>query len=106
MNVLQEIILMIGHIGVISWDLLETISNVFILRSHHVWFDEYNYRLSIEDNNTTDYLLLWKYPEGSINESDLLKLIPCEIDITSTTFSDTTIITYEIELPPSVKKLV
>ena len=32
-------------------------------------------------------------------------MIPYEIDLTSTTFSDTTIITYEIELPPSGKKV-
>ena len=31
-------------------------------------------------------------------------MIPCEIDITPTTFSDTTLITYEIELPPSGNK--
>ena len=32
-------------------------------------------------------------------------MIPCELDLTSTPFSDTTIITYEIELPPSGKKV-
>ena len=32
-------------------------------------------------------------------------MIPCELDLTFTTFSDTTIITYEIELPPSVNKV-
>ena len=32
-------------------------------------------------------------------------MIPFKIDITSTTFCDTTIITYENELPPSGKKL-
>ena len=36
--------------------------------------------------------------------SDLLNLIPCELDIKSTPFSDTTIITYKIELPPSGKE--
>ena len=29
-----------------------------IHRAHHVWFDEYNSRLSIEDKHTTGYLLL------------------------------------------------
>ena len=32
-------------------------------------------------------------------------MIPCEPDITPTMFFDTTIITYEIELPPSGKKI-
>ena len=62
-----------------------------IHRSHHVRFDEYNYRLSIEDKHT--------------HESDLLNLIPCELDIISTPFIDTKIITYEIELPPSGNKV-
>ena len=37
---------------------------------------------------------------------DLINFIPCEIDITSTPFHDTTIITYEIELPLDRKKVV
>ena len=32
-------------------------------------------------------------------------MIPCELDLTSTQFRDTKIITYEIELPPSGKKV-
>ena len=32
-------------------------------------------------------------------------MIPCELDITSTPFRDETIITYDIELPPSGKKI-
>ena len=47
-----------------------------ILRAHQVWFDEYNYRLSIEDKHTPVSLLLWQYPEGRIHYSDLLDLIP------------------------------
>ena len=72
-----------------------------IHRAHSVWFDEYNSRLSIEYNHTPGSLLLWKYPEGRIHDSDLLNLFPCKLDLTSTTFSDETIITYDIELPPS-----
>ena len=72
---------------------------------HHVWFDEYNSRLSIEYNHNTGSLLLRKYPESLICNLDILKLILCELDLTSTTFSDTTVITYEIELPPSGKKV-
>ena len=40
-----------------------------------------------------------------IHNSDLLNLIPFELDFTSTTFSNPTILTYEIELPPSGKKI-
>ena len=40
-----------------------------------------------------------------IHHSDPLNLIPCELDLISTPFSNTTIITYEIELPPSGKKV-
>ena len=32
-------------------------------------------------------------------------MITCELDLTPNTFSDTTILTYEIELPPSGKKI-
>ena len=76
-----------------------------IHRAHHVWFDEYNSRLSIEDNHNTGSLILLQDPEGRIHNSDLLNLIPCELDITSTPFRDETIITYDIELPPSGNKI-
>ena len=76
-----------------------------IHRAHHVWFDEYNYCLSTEDKHTPGFLLIRKYPEGYIRDSDLLNLIPCELDLTSTPFSDETIITYDIELPPSGKEI-
>ena len=75
-----------------------------IHRPHHVWFDEYSSRLSIEYKHTAGYLLLRQDPEGHIHYSDLLNLIPWELDLTSTPFSDETIITYDIELPPSGKK--
>ena len=32
-------------------------------------------------------------------------MIPCELDLTSTPFKDETIFTYDIELPPSGKKI-
>ena len=57
------------------------------------------------DKHTPGSLLLWQDPESHIHNSDLLKLIPGELDITSTPFRDETIITYDIELPPSVKKI-
>ena len=50
-------------------------------------------------------LLLRQYPESRIHDSDILNLIPCGFDLTSTPFSDDTIITYGIELPPSGKKI-
>ena len=62
--------------------------------SHHVWFDEYNYRLSIEYNHTPGYLLLQQDTESHVHHSDLLNLIPCKLDLTYTPFHDTTIITY------------
>ena len=70
-----------------------------------LWFDKYNSCLSIEDKHTPGFLLLWKDPEGHIHDSDLLNLIPCELDITSTPFSDETIITYDIDLLPSGNKV-
>ena len=63
---------------------------------HHVWFDEYKCRLYIEDKHIPGFLLLRKDPESHIYNSDLLNLIPCKLDLTSTLFSDTKIITYEI----------
>ena len=67
-----------------------------IHRSRHAWYDEYNYRLSIEDEHNPGSLLLKKYSESHIHNSDVLNLIPCDLDITSTTFSDTTILTCDI----------
>ena len=96
MDVLQERILLMDLLKSISWDmqlLKELFSTgnqikLFIHRSHHVWFDEYNYFISIEYKRTTGYLLLRQYPESLIYNSDLLNLIPCELDITSTSFFD------------------
>ena len=47
-----------------------------IHRAHHVWFDEYNSCLSIEDKHTSGSLLLRQDPEGHIHNKDLLNLIP------------------------------
>ena len=77
----------------------------FIHRSHHVWFYEYNSSLSIEDKRTPGYLIIRQDPETHIHNPDLLNLIPCEIYLTSTPFRDTKILTYEIDLPPSGKKI-
>ena len=64
--------------------------------SRHAWYDEYNYRLSIEEEHNPDSLPLKKYAESHIHNLDLLNLILCDLDITSTTFSDTTILTCDI----------
>ena len=76
-----------------------------IHRTHHVWFGEYISCIPIEDKHNPGYLLLQQDPESLIHNSDLLKLIPCELDLTSTPFSDAKILTYEIELSPSGKKV-
>ena len=77
-----------------------------INRDHNVWFDEYNYHLSIEYTQTPGSLLLWQDPEGHIHNSDPLNLIPYELDLTSTPFRDETIITYDIEYLSLEIKLV
>ena len=75
---------------IIYWNLYQTF---FVHRSHHFSFDEYRSRLSLEDKHTPGYLLLQQYTKIIIHNSDLLKLIPCELDITSTPFIYTTILT-------------
>ena len=68
---------------ILYWTLYQTF---VIHRAHRVWFDEYNFRLSIEYNHTPGYLLLQQYPESILYNSDLLKLIPFKLDLTSTPF--------------------
>ena len=76
-----------------------------IHRSHHAWFDEYNYHLSIEDKHTPGSLLLQQDPESLLHNSDLINSISSELDIKSTIFCDTIILTYEIELTPAGMKI-
>ena len=83
----------------------KSVQNFYIHRYHNYWFDEYNHRLSIQDNYTPGSLILQKYPESLLHNLDLINLIPCELDLTSTPFSDTIFITHEIELPPSRNKI-
>ena len=78
---------------------------VYIHRAHHAWFYEYYYSLCTEDNHTPSYLPLQKYPESIFHIYYLRNYIPCELDLESTPFCDTTILTYEIELLPSGKKI-
>ena len=109
MDVLQERNLMIDPIKVYFMGYAATTGVIiywkpdqpFIIhRAHHVWFNEYNSGPSIEDKHTPGSLLLRQDPKDPIHNSDLLNLIPCELDPTSTPFRDETIITYEIKLPP------
>ena len=78
----------------------KTYQSFIIQIAHHVWFDEDNSRLYIEYKHTPGSLPLQQYPEVHIYDSDLLNLIPCELDLTSTPCSDEIIITYDIELNP------
>ena len=76
-----------------------------IHRSHHVWFNEYNSRLYIENNKTPGSLLIQQDLESIIHNSDFLNFITYEIDLTSNPFSNATILKYDIELPPYGKKI-
>ena len=78
----------------------------FIHRAHNVWFDEYNSCISIEDKHNKGSLLIRQDPGSRVPCSYLLNLIPCELGLKSIPFFYTKILTYEIELPPSGKKLV
>ena len=78
---------------------------LMIHRDHNIWFYEYTSRLYIEDNHTPGYLLLQQYLESVISNLDLLNLIPCELDIIPTPFSNTKILTYKIDLPSSGNKI-
>ena len=77
----------------------------FIHRDYHVWFDEYNYSLYIEDNHTPGSLLIQQDTESNIHNSGLLNLIPFELNLTSTPFSNTTVLTYYIDLPSAGKNV-
>ena len=66
----------------------------FIHIDYCVWCDECNYIISRKDKHTPGYLLLQKYLESLIHNSDHLNLIQFELDITSTPFLDTTILAY------------
>ena len=67
-----------------------------IHRAHNAWFDECTSLLSIEDNHTPGSLLPQQYTEIIIRNLYFLNLNPCELDFTSTPFSNTTILVYKI----------
>ena len=54
--------------------------------AHYARFDEYNSRLSIEDNHKPGSLLLQQYQTGFIQNPNKLNLTLCEIDISSIQF--------------------
>ena len=56
-------------------------------------------------NHTPGYLPLQQDPPCLHHYSYLINLIPFEIDRTYTSFCDTTILTYEIELPHDVQEI-
>ena len=59
----------------------------------------------MEHKHNPGYLVFQLGTEIILHSSDLINLIPCELDLTSTPFSDTTILTYEIELTPDGNKI-
>ena len=71
-----------------------------IHRHHHVWFYEYNSRLSIEDEHTPVSLLVQQYPESGVHNSDSLNFITFELDLTSNSFRDKTILHMKVSYLP------
>ena len=72
-----------------------------------MWLDEYNSRLTTEEKHTPGLIILQDDTEGFLQQNPgKLNLIPCEFDLSSTPFFYIeTMITYEIELLPSGKKI-
>ena len=66
---------------------------------------QYYKEASFVQYDTPGSLVLQQYPKNHVHNSDLLNLIPFELDITYNPFSNTKILTYEIELPPDGKKI-
>ena len=73
---------------------MESISTFYYPQMPSCFFNRYNSRLSIEYNHTPGSLLLQQYPEIIIHNSDLLNFILCELELSSTPFCDTKILTY------------
>ena len=68
---------------ILYWNLDQTF---VIHRGHHVCFGEYNYCIYIDEKHAPGSLLIQKHHESLLRNSDLLNLVPCELDITSTQF--------------------
>ena len=87
---------------ILYWNCDHTFS---IHRYHNDQFSDCNSNLYIQEKHTTGYLLLQRYPESLLHYLYPINLIICEIDLTCTQFFDTTILTYEIQLPPDAKEI-
>ena len=55
----------------------------------------------MEHKHNPGYLVFQLDTEIILHSSDLINLIPCELGLTSNTFCDKKILTYDIELPPT-----
>ena len=114
MDVIKEIILMLDNIEVISWymqklqQLFSTENQIKLLLSTYPIMFGLMKILIISPQNTSTHQFL--YSLDNIMKIIFIiqissSLIPCKTDITYTPFCDATIITYEIDLSPSGKKV-
>ena len=114
MAVIKEIILMLDNIEVISWymqklyQLFYTENQIKLLLSTYPIMFGLMKILLISPQNTSTHQFL--YSLDNIMKIIFIiqissSLIPCKTDITYTPFCDATIITYEIDLSPSGKKV-
>ena len=114
MAVIKEIILMLDNIEVISWymqklyQLFYTENQIkLLLSTYSIMFGLMNILLISPQNTSTLQVL---YSLENITKIIFIiqissSLIPCKTDVTYTPFCDATIITYEIDLSPSGKKV-
>ena len=75
-------------------------------RAYHVWFDEYNSCLYIEDKHAPGSLLLLQDTESHIHNPELLSLILCELNLTSTPFFIQKFSHFKLSCLPLERKLV
>ena len=104
---------MIDSIAVITWDmqLLQesfsiVIHNILFLSKYPIMFGLINILL-VSPYNTSTLQVLYHFKnirKCHIRHLYLIDLIPCELDIISTPFCGTKILTYEVELPPDGNK--
>ena len=89
--------------GVIFYWILNRLC--YIHRAHHAWFDEYNSHVSYEENHTPGSLHL-QHNSGIIFQHHYIQidLITYELKLSDTPFTKSTIVNYELEIPPQGKK--
>ena len=105
---------MIDHITTILWD-MEIRKKVYsagsqvklLLTTDPIMLGSVNIILvsTYKTSTLQVFLPLQKYPKILIHNSNILNLIPCELDLKYNLCFDRTIITYEIQLSPSEKKV-